>query len=136
MGKTLPTLTTDGFITHPPHLLVKLYEYYISSDYLQSVTFFTEIRSLPYMLKEHGDDINKLEMALNKDFTSLLRRYWSIVEVDFTFIKQDDYYYRMSLDVDINVDGMSHNLKESLLLTHDTFINKNKQYEYLLTGEY
>ena len=55
MVKSIPHLSTTGWMKNPELIIVKLYEYFLLSDYSQSNSYLTHIASLKYILQNHSD---------------------------------------------------------------------------------
>lgn len=63
--KYLPSLGADGWLENKKAIMEKLFLYYIASDYNQSNTFYTFIRSLKYDLFQSYDEHNVRTLVEN-----------------------------------------------------------------------
>jgi len=138
MGTILPTLTEDGFLDKPQQMLIKIYEYFLSSDYSQSVSFFGNISSLRYLVREHNDSIDTLRIEITNTLNRLLSRYWNNYEVNIDIVNYDvntvSYTIKTELVVIYNGERISLNkdtsVEKSVLKKLDANMN------YLETGVY
>jgi len=137
MYKTVPTLTTDGFVTHPPHMLIKIFEYFLSSDYSQTVTFYGSIASFRYIVRKHSDNLDNLRYELNTKLQTTLSRFWNnvTVETELTEIP-NSVFMSVIFNIEVIVDGQKYILEREIRLNNTTFLNKDVLIEYLETGVY
>ena len=143
MKTTLPTLTLAGFTNHPQTMLIKLYEYFLTSNYSQSVSYYGSITSLGYLIKENGDDIEQLKSDIRETFTDLLEKYLSksdlvLNEIDVMVhakqgVNTNDVV--ISMDATIVMSGQSYNMIQEINLDKTSLLNKSEQLKYLLNGE-
>ena len=113
MKIAIPTLTTSGFITDPNIILVKIYEYFLTSDYSQSVIFYNKIASLPYLIHKHGPKLDDLKVDIEATLSSVM----------------DNYFDNYEVNVEItNTPHGEHNKKPYLLTIELTAIVGEKKY--------
>jgi len=137
--KAVPTLTTDGFVTDPSIMLIKIYEYFLSSDYSQSVSFYGNIASLPYLIREAGSDFEELKILVKDTLNKMCSRYWTNtnVEVSFTTKKISPNKHSNNINIDITIieNGKTHTLSKSVNVTDYKVKTFDEKIEYFLQGE-
>lgn len=84
MDSCLPTLTLDGFVTNKRMMFYKLWEYFLTSEYSQSNTFYGMICSYKHVLATAISSGNLVEAArsIEGSLTSMYKRYYDNVAVD------------------------------------------------------
>ena len=105
MKNAVPHLSIDGWITNKKIKCNKIFEYFITSEYSQSVTFNGKISSLKYLLAEYND-IDVFKGNLINTLTTLYKRYFDIVDV-IVEVSLDESVatYNINIDIIINDDG-------------------------------
>jgi len=79
--RAIPELSPDGFITNGPVMMLKLYEYSLSSEYSQSNVFIGNIASLKYIISE-AKDASMLDQMVTESLTKMYESYFSNVAVN------------------------------------------------------
>lgn len=107
MAKKLPTLRTAGWLSDITTLSTALMEYFISSDRSQSDIYIGHVSSLPYLIRQYGNNpsllVDNVEITLRNYFS----RYFESV---ICSISHNDPYGdgRYNIDIDIMIgDGTS-----------------------------
>lgn len=136
--KAVPTLTTDGFISDPSIMLIKIYEYFLSSDYSQSVIFYGNISSLPYLIREAGSDFDELKILVKDTLNKMCSRYWTNSNVDVTFtstpISSTKHSNNINIDIIIIDNGRTYTLNKSVNITDYKVKTFDDKVEYFLKG--
>ena len=92
MSMSLPTLSSNGWVTRSSRKIDYLISYYSIADYSQSSFFLGQVKSLPYLLQKHQNDMIGLRDAIENDLRDLLNAYFDGCEVlvDITPVSGDD----------------------------------------------
>ena len=126
----LPTLTVNGFTTNKAIIMLKLYEYFLSSDYSQSNIFQGKIASLKYILSEAKNTNTLVTMATNA-LNDMYSCYFKTVQVD---INVDETDASITLDINIIATDESdtpHTLSKLIKVTDNNIIDfYDKQEDY------
>jgi len=118
----LPTLSPEGFTTNKAIIMLKLYEYFLTSEYSQSNTFFTNIASLKYILNE-AKDVNELQAMCVAALDSMYVRYYQSVTIDVTVA---DDLSKAAITVNVvatDYDGTVYKLNELIRTANNKIIN-------------
>jgi len=97
--KAIPELSPDGFITNGPVMMLKLYEYSLSSEYSQSNLFIGSIASIKYIVSEANDSFT-LDQMITEAFTRMYEAYFSNVAVNTVVTDTDN-----KITVAVNIVG-------------------------------
>lgn len=145
MATTLPTLTREGFITDPQAILLKLYEYFLTSDYSSSVLFYGQISSMRKIRQEGGSDIEYIRDKARDAYYSLASSYFTntgntynnlIVDVNIVNVNENDTsLYQMQLEASITLDGKTYSITNNLIEDTNSFIGIANSIDYLILGE-
>lgn len=135
--KTVPTLTLNGFISDPEILIIKLFEYFVTSDYSQSVFFYGNIASLNKILQEYGNDFNNVSNEVMVALDMLYNRYFKDVEVN-CYVEElkvnGNTIYNLKTDITVVDDNsITHNLIKSIKTHNNKILNMDNNIEYLLS---
>jgi len=130
--KTVPSLTTDGFLTHIPTMIVKIYEYFTISDYSQSVCFFGNISSLTYIVNTYSTKPDMVRLELMNTLTKLYNNYWDNIDIDVEIKSFINDVYDINVDVSVtDSDGNVHSLRRNLVLDVKSFLNNSINLEFI-----
>jgi len=138
MGNILPTLTEEGFLDNPQQMLIKIYEYFLSSDYSQSVSFFGNIASLRYLVREYNDSIDTLRIEITNTLNSLMSRYWSNYEVTIEIANYNvnSVSYTIKTEIVVVINGERISLNKVASVEKSILKNLDANMKYLETGVY
>lgn len=136
----IPTMGINGFISDIDELLNKIYFYYLTSDYTQSVTFFGKIKSLSYALKRADYKPEKSTEIVQEDLLHILHRYFPNLNPDsvVTTYKEslsgaNKVIYIIGIDIElVDGNGKKHQLSKSIELDPENKIHFNDSLDYLL----
>lgn len=115
---TVPTLTTDGWVTNKNLQLVKIFEYFLASDYSQSNTFNGMIASLKYIITMNHT-VDETTEAIERTLTKLYASYYDTVSIIVDVTEDDDNgIVNYTINVVCTYDGLQYvlskmNVKES-----------------------
>jgi len=133
MGVVLPTLTLDGWISHPPVMLKKIFDYFQVVDSDSSVAFFGDVHSLDYIIHKHVNDIDGLKTDIHSSLNSILSRYWSEYNVEVNMDRTEkENIYKVIIDISVTVDNINYTLSNNYY-TNGKQVDINL--DYLITGE-
>lgn len=124
----LPTLSVDGFLTTKAGIMIKLYEYFMASDYSQSNTFLGDIASMKYIAAT-ATDINELTAMTKDALEKMYLRYFPTVVVEITPYDRPN---NMEVVVDIvatDDTGVTHTLKNSIKTVNNVIVDYGMQQE-------
>lgn len=82
MANPLATLSTGGWVTSVQEIAPKLMQYYLASEYSQSITYLGDIKSLPYTLSIMKRNFIALEDTIRNDLTAVFSSYFERVEIE------------------------------------------------------
>ena len=80
--KTIPSLTTKGWIIETKDILEKILSYYILTDNGQSISFANNLINLPYTYFKNINDPEGMKIQIKNDLTTLLSRYFTISDIE------------------------------------------------------
>jgi len=125
MINAVPTLSTSGWTKDTDGIMLKLFEYFLTSEYSRSNTYSGNISSLKYILQRYTllDEIqNELRSTLNK----LYSRYFSTVAVEVSIDESDkETVYVIEITV-IDSESKTHLLSKNIETIGDKIKNIDK----------
>ena len=125
MIDAMPTLTPEGFTTNKAIMMIKLYEYFLSSEYSQSNTFYGDIASLKYILSE-AKDATELNDMVTAALTKMYNTYYMTTTV-YTVVKETDNNMTVTVNVVCrDYDQKVYKLNETLGVTSNKVIQYPK----------
>lgn len=83
---TIPSLSSDGFITNKNMQMARLFSYFMAADYSQSTFFKDKVQSLKYLLAKY----NKPASAANAIRASLAALYTNYFDKVNVYVDQED----------------------------------------------
>jgi len=132
--KVVPVLGLDGFESDGQAIMLKLYEYFRSSDHSQSNTFMGGISSMKYIVAE-SDRADTLKRLLEEELDTMYTPYFDSLVID---VQVTDLDNGMSATIDISgVDqfGKSCTLSSSVQTQNNNIVNYDQQQEaYYVQG--
>jgi hypothetical protein len=105
----LMTLTSDGYISDEKTIAVKLYSYFISSDYSQSRFWLGEVLSLKYLLMEYQHDLEGMRAAIHDNLELLYDKYITDVDIIVNIVLEGG-----NGQVNLTVSGKTWSLVEGI----------------------
>ena len=103
MATTVPSLSTQGWLTTIGEKADRLLSYFFTNDYSQSVIFHGKIASLPYIIanyeSEHSDLRKEIDNALNR----LLSSFFERVETNVSIKPDDDTDTKYTVSVSVYI---------------------------------
>ena len=123
-SKVLPTMSIFGMTKDSNIITEKLFLYFITSEYSQSVTFYGEISSLKYLLNQYASEPELLKNEIYETLLILYKKYFDNVEIEVD-IKQDKNK-KNSIEIKITTEdenGVVSTINETLTTSGTTITN-------------
>lgn len=106
----LLTLDTDGIVTDPAKISMRLMYYYFKSDYEQSNTFRGMVKSLQHVIARNPNKIQAIKDDIESDLTKQFSAHFDDVSVIVSHNAIQDADGKDTARVNIKVAiGFSHN---------------------------
>ena len=102
MANALPTLTIKGFITDENLMMSKLYEYFLTTQYSQSMLYSDNIESYDRVIKDNIVIRKELENDLHNSIYNLYSKYFTDVEPIIKLIEYDknnNPVYKVNIEI-------------------------------------
>jgi len=132
---TLPTLTLSGFTEDRGVMIYKLFGYFLTSDYSQTVIYYGKIHSLKYILMQSSNDFTELKSNINASLTELYKRYYDTVDVT-TEIKEEDENkkkkYSITIEIEATYNGNVYKLTQTAHIANNIISNLDELLSKLL----
>jgi len=80
MKGQVPHLSVDGWLSNPKRTMIKLYEYFLTSEYSQSIAHYGKIASLKYIL-EHASTADEMSSLIKNQLETMYNNYFDTSEV-------------------------------------------------------
>jgi len=122
MAGSIPHLSVEGWIKNSEQKLLKLFEYFLTSEYSQSNIYYGNIASLKYIL-QNATEVNEIKNDISKSLYSMYGRYFSNVDVTVDIVEKDsvvEYYINV---VVIDENNNTYRLDKSILVTDNNIKN-------------
>jgi len=107
-----PTLTEEGWVTHPKTKFRKMLEHYLGNSHSQSHYFKDKVHSLPYLVAKYGNDPNVFSEELSNDLDDYLNAYFDSVGLTTKIKNDSNNVYRIVLGVRVVSDDVSVDMTE------------------------
>ena len=139
MKKCIPTLTTRGFDTNVDFILLKIFQYYVTSDYGQTLTYYGKVKSLKNSLKEAGYQPEESKEIIFRDLTELMNSYFGSdgsVSVDIKKYNtgENKIMYKIIIELRATVNNEVHSLNNEIETSNFKDATFNDYLDYLLQG--
>jgi len=135
---SIPTLTDRKFDTDINNILLKIYQYYVTSDYGQTLSYYGYVKSLRASLKKADYKPESVKETIYEDLSDILYNYFgnnAEVEVDVKETKKDNrIYYIVYINLTVNVDGKTYILNNKIESSDLKDLTFNDYLDYLLQG--
>lgn len=98
----MPSLSTHGWITGMNEKIDRIFSYYVTSQYSQTVYHLGHVRSLQYTVQKYYQDPMRLAKQIKEDLETLLNGYIDYVDIDVTYKQREtgpevDYTINLTL---------------------------------------
>lgn len=125
MAVNLPSLSSSGFISDPAVKLDKLLSYFFVADFSQSNQHKGRVASLPYLVKNYGDQPNILVDRIQTTVENMLGAYFESVQVlvteeDPLTVKPE---YNVRLEGSVTHNGKKYDIARLLNVSNSTLMS-------------
>ena len=125
MGASIPHLSVNGFKSNSEQILLKLFEYFLTSEYSQSNIYHGDIASLKYILQNEYE-VNTIKNSISKTLDTMYRRYFDNVDVLVTMEESDsETSYIINITI-IDSKNNTYKLNNSIATTENNITNMDK----------
>lgn len=128
MAYVAPSLDSKGWITDPNEYLVRLFTYYVASNYSQSLLFKGNILSMQKAIQQFGPNMEGLASRMQSDLTSIFGRSFGgdnvMVEVvvdESTGDWQQTAKINLLISATVKYRGTNYELRKSIANTDSIF---------------
>ena len=125
MNVVLPTMSIFGFTTDPNVITEKLFLYFVTSEYSQSVTFYGKISSLKYLLNQYATNPSKLKSDIYDTLFTMYKKYFPKVSIEVD-VKENKKTKKNELIISITTeteDGIISTVNETLITSGSKITN-------------
>lgn len=141
MGIYVPTLTDRKFDNDINHMLLKIYQYYVTSDYGQTLTYYTHVKSLRASLKHADYEPDKAKDIIEQDLTEMMQHYFGNkgnvdvnIETKKTLTDKNKIIYKIYINLSVVDNGKTYSLNNRIDSTNLKDLTFNDYLDYLLQG--
>ena len=126
MKPAIPSLSVNGWIKDSRNILLKLYEYFLTSEFSQSNIYLNEIASLKYIIKKSNNP-DEIVVIIKETLETMYTRYFQsvIVTVDYELVDSTDVY-KINIDV-IDDENKTYSLNRETSITKNNIITMDQQ---------
>lgn len=121
----IPTLDSVGWVSDPSNILVKLFDYFLTTEKSQSNLFKDQIISFQSLIKELQHDpvllANKTEQQLTRYFKKPFDT--AVVSVVADDLESETGRYNLTIDVVVSKDNINYSLGRVLELNGSKVLN-------------
>lgn len=132
MQPTVPSLSSEGFITDIRKLADTIIAHYFASDYSQSNVFYGEITSLAYQVQLYGNDPDRLKEEIQSRCTRYLERYFDAAIVNVSINENPGgtkFGYEIVFDATVVKDNVKYNLGRLIEVQNGKMVNIIKKFQ-------
>lgn len=120
------TLSTQGIIQDLEHQADKIFSYFITSEYSQSVLYAGNVSSLPWLVRTYRHDPVLLQQAVKDTLDRLFKRYFddvsNIVEA-VQYDSEDDGKYIIRIRSTVMLNSQEYNLAREVKYINGSFVS-------------
>jgi len=122
----VPQLTRDGWTSDPTTIMVKLFEYFLISEYSQTNTMYGDISSLKYLM-EIEKDVYELRNVIIRTLDKLYGRYFKTVNVSVEINNDSETETLLLIEIDtVYANGEKYNLSNVIRETGGKIVNMDE----------
>lgn len=114
MPKSIPSLSSIGWVKSTEEKGDFALSYFITSEYSQSVIYWGNITSLQYLVKEYGNDERTLQTEVSNALSKYLRRYFDDDISVFVKVSEPDSTKPGQLAIQLNCIIRENGIEYSL----------------------
>ena len=96
--KPLVSLSSQGWITSLEHQADRMFAYFVTSEYSQSVLYYGSVRSLPWLVQKYGNDRTDFRREVKNALDNLFSFYDNVL-TEVTLVEGDDDSNQFSVNV-------------------------------------
>lgn len=123
----LPTMSIFGVATDPDIIAEKLFLYFLTSEYSQTVSFYGKISSLKYLLTQYATRPKELESEVRDSLIELYKKYFKTIDVDVEIVNENnnnDVVKKILIDITYeSYDGVVSTINEELTTSGTSVTN-------------
>lgn len=132
-NKPMVSLSSMGWITSLEHQVDQMFADFVTSEYSQSVLYYGNILSLPYIVQRYGNDKQKFRRKMKEALDKLFSFYTETsIEVTVEDVTQGSARYNVNVRCIVTYDNQEYNLARQLTIAD----SKVKQIVNLSNGVY
>lgn len=126
MKKSVPSLSTRGFVDGVVDRVDRLLSYFLIANYSQTELYYSKITSLAYLVKLYGAEPRQLTANVQSTLTNQFMRYFEgcLVECEFSYLNpaaaSGAYQIRITITA-IDENGVRVNIASELNIIEGTF---------------
>ena len=110
MIKTVPSLSTSGWITDPKMMLSTILSYVLTSENSQSVIYADKITSLAYIVAKFQNDQNEMAAQTERYLNAIYQKYFPTTTVAISYDTPVNGKYNLFISVDVTSNGIPYDL--------------------------
>lgn len=129
MANAAPSLDSKGWMTEPNEYIMRLFTYYVASNYSQSLLFNGNILSLQKAIQHFGPNMEGLASRVQSDLNSIFSRSFGNDNVKVEAIIDEsggDWQAQAKINLlisaSINYRGTVYELRETIANTDSIFV--------------
>jgi hypothetical protein len=123
-NKPIPTLSTDGWVTDPLQGADYLMSHFFLSEYSQTAIYPDNVASLPYLIQNNKESMDKTAEEIRKTLTNYFSRYFQNVVVQTAAREEFENSPRIIIDCFVEFldhEGKTHTISKGLELLDSKF---------------
>jgi len=125
MAGSIPHLSVEGWIKNSEQKLLKLFEYFLTSEYSQTNIYFGNIASLKYIL-QNATEVQEIKEDISKSLYNMYERYFTNVDITVDINENGnsvEYYVNI---VVIDENDNTYRLDKSIMVTDNNIKNMDE----------
>lgn len=123
--KKIPTLSTQGWVSTTEEAINKLFDWFVASEYSQTLLFSGKVISLPYLISQYANEPDNLCDAICRNLEELYRRTFDGCAVTARYDKNDEVGsgFDITLSIIITQNGIEYNGGRALKVMNNRVIS-------------
>ena len=114
MKITVPTLTTDGYVTDPDQKLNYMFAHMFEIRHDDTYLYKDEVMSMQKVVADYGSDESLYKTELVTRMTRYFERAFDSAAITLTINDSETSYFTMDVDVVVTEAGVNYSLGRSL----------------------
>lgn len=131
---TMPTLSTDGWVTEPKKRLDRIIAYYLASNPSQTLLFKGRVRSLQNAIREAGNNYDVLSTIIRNDLSSILGNNFpegNTVDVTYNEISTNGQI-NVNILANVKDNGIVYDLSAAVNDINSIFVKTTNAKKYVI----